>query len=193
MSKKKINPNTAINILVVEDSPTQAVQIQYQLERYRYRVKVAQNGPHALDWLSKHKPSLVISDIIMPVMNGFELCEIIKSDKRTEDIPVILLTSLSDPNEVIEGLTCGADCFITKPYKIEYLISNIEKILCEKSVTESKQDKLGIEVNYDGKNRLIWTRPQKVVNFLLNIYQGAIYQNNELILTRDKLRFLNET
>src|ERR1035437_8263839 len=112
------------DILSVEDSATQAAQIKYLLESHHYKVEVTQDGQQALVWLSKHKPSLVISDIIMPEMNGFELCEKIKSDERTEDIPVILLTSLSDSNEVIEGLSCGADSFITKPYNKEYLISN---------------------------------------------------------------------
>ena len=97
----------------------------------------------------------------MPEMNGFELCEKIKSDERTEDIPVILLTSLSDPDEVIEGLSCGADSFITKPYNNEYLISNIEKILTEKATPESKRDTVGIEINYSGKKRLIRTGTAK--------------------------------
>ena len=192
MSKKvKISGNVT-DILIVEDSATQAAQIKYLLESYHYKVEVTRDGQQALIWLSEHKPSLIISDIVMPGMNGFELCEKIKSDERMEDIPVILLTSLSDPDEVIEGLYCGADSFITKPYNKEYLISNIEKLLTEKATPESKRDTLGIEINYGGKKRLIRTRPQKVVKLLLNIYQGAIYQNNELIQTRDELRLFNE-
>ncbi len=192
MTKKVKTSVNVTDILIVEDSPTQAAQIKYLLESYHYKVLVTKNGQEALDWLSKHKPSLVISDIVMPEMNGFELCEKIKSNERTEDIPVILLTSLTDPDEVIEGLSCGADSFITKPYNKEYLISNIEKILTGKATTESKRDALGIEINYGGKKRLIRSGPQKVVKFLLNIYQGAIYQNNELIQTRDELRLFNE-
>jgi signal transduction histidine kinase/PleD family two-component response regulator len=192
MSKKIKASEYIAEILIAEDSPTQAAQIKYLLESYQYKVNVAENGRQALDWLSKNKPSLVISDIVMPVMNGFELCEKIKSDERTEDIPVILLTALSDPNEVIEGLSCGADSFITKPYNKEYLISNIVKILAEKATPESKIDSLGIEINYDGKKRLIRTGPQKVVKLLLNIYQGAIHKNNELIQTQEELRQLNE-
>src|SRR4030042_6105131 len=134
MSKKvKISGNLT-DILIVEDSATQAAQIKYLLESHHYKAEVTQDGQQALVWLSEHKPLLVISDIVMPEMNGFELCEKIKSDERTEDIPVILLTSLSDPDEVVEGLSCGADSFITKPYNKEYLISNIEKILAEKAI-----------------------------------------------------------
>ncbi|MEX0982572.1 MAG: response regulator [Bacteroidales bacterium] len=180
------------DILIVEDSPTQAAQIKYLLESYHYKVEVTRDGQQALIWLSEHKPSLVISDIVMPEMNGFELCEKIKSDERTEDIPVILLTSLSDPEEVIEGLSCGADSFITKPFNKEYLVSNIKKILTEESTPESKRDTRGIEIYYGGKKRTIRTGPQEVIKFLLNIYRGAIHQNNELIQTHDELRLLNE-
>jgi len=193
MSKKvKISGNLT-DILIVEDSATQAARIKYLLESHHYKVEVTRDGQQALIWLSEHKPSLVISDIVMPEMNGFELCEKIKSDGRTEDIPVILLTSLSDPDEVIEGLSCGADSFITKPYNNEYLISNIEQILAEKADPESKKDTVGIEINYSGKKRLIRTGQQKVVKLLLSIYKGAIHQNNELIQTRDELRLLNES
>jgi two-component system, sensor histidine kinase and response regulator len=192
MSKKVKTSGYLTDILIVEDSPTQAAQIKYLLESYHYKVMVAENGQQALVWLSKHKPSLVISDIVMPEMNGFELCEKIKSYEGTEDIPVILLTSLSDPEEVIEGLSCGADSFITKPFNKEYLVSNIKKILTEKGAPEYKRDTRGIEIYYDGKKRTIRTGPQEVIKFLLNIYQGAIHQNNELIQTRDELRLLNE-
>ena len=192
MSKKVKTSGSATDILIVEDSATQAAQIKYLLESHQYKAEVTQNGQQALAWLLKYKPSLVISDIVMPEMNGFELCEKIKSDERTEDIPVILLTSLSDPEEVIEGLSCGADSFITKPYDKEYLISNIKKILSEKIIPEAKRDTKGTEIIYGGKKRLIRTGTQKVIKLLLNIYQGAIHQNNELIKTRDELRLLNE-
>jgi signal transduction histidine kinase/CheY-like chemotaxis protein len=192
MSKNTRTSGKVAEILIAEDSPTQAAQIQYLLENHHYKVIVKEDGKQALEWLSGHKPSLIISDIVMPEMNGFELCEEVKSDEHTENIPVILLTALSDPDEVIEGLSCGADIFITKPYNTEYLISTIEKILAEEATPESKKDTLGIEINYGGKKRLIKTGPQKVVKLLLNIYQGAIHKNNELIQTQEELRQLNE-
>jgi len=192
MSKKINISDKVTDILIVEDSPTQAAQIKHLLESYNYKAEVTRDGQQALHWLSEHKPSLVISDIVMPEMNGFELCEKIKSDERTKDIPVILLTSLSDPEEVIEGLSCGADSFITKPFNKEYLVSNIRKILTEEGTPESKRDTRGIEIYYGGKKRTIRSGPQEVIKFLLNIYRGAIYQNNELIQTRDELRSLNE-
>ncbi len=192
MGKKVIIPGSATHILIAEDSPTQAAHIRYLLESYNYKVEVAQNGQLAWDWLSTNIPELVISDIVMPVMNGFELCERIKSDKRTENIPVILLTSLSDPEEVIEGLSSGADSFITKPYDTDILISNIRKTISENSVSSSERDIQSTEVIFGGRKILIHAGTQKVIKLLLSIYQGAIHQNNELIRTRDELRSLNE-
>jgi signal transduction histidine kinase/CheY-like chemotaxis protein len=192
MKNKQSTSVQGINILIAEDSPTQAAQLKYVLESYNYKVIVTENGQEALNWLTKNKVSLVISDIVMPEMNGYELCEKIKSDNNTHEIPVILLTSLSDPAEIIEGLSCGADSFITKPYNKDYLITSIDKLLTEKAITEIRKDPLGIEINYEGKKRLLRIEPQKLVKLLLNIYQGAIHQNNELIQMQDELRALND-
>lgn len=180
------------DILIVEDSPTQASDIKYLLESYQFTVMIAQNGLEALGWLSNNTPLLVISDIVMPGMNGFDLCEKIKSDKRMKDLPVILLTALTDPEEIVEGLLCGADNFITKPYDKKFLLYNIEIIIQEKSVPMAKSESLRVEINYGGKKRLIRAEPQKLVKLLLSIYHGAIIKNNELIETQEELRQLNE-
>src|SRR5664280_1535696 len=95
-----------IAILIVEDSLTQAEKIRYLLEKHNYNVLVATNGDKALKILDNHKVSLVISDIIMPGMNGFELCEAIKSNDHSSDMPVILLTALSEAKELLHGLAC---------------------------------------------------------------------------------------
>ena len=179
-------------ILIVEDSPTQAEEIKYLLESYQFSSVVRQNGLEALDWLSSNRPLLVISDIVMPEMNGFELCDKIKSDEHLKDISVVLLTALSDPDEVIEGLLCGADSFITKPYNKKFLLYTIEKIILEKQSIQANNDEDGIEINYKGEKRVIHAEPQKVIKLLLSIYQGSIYKNDELIQSRNELRQMNE-
>ena len=113
-----------ITILIVEDSPTQAFRLQYLLENHDYNVVATENGQQALDWLANEKPAIIISDIIMPEINGFELCDRIKKDEKTKYIPVILLTSLSEPDEVIDALSCGADCFINKPFSVTLTVYN---------------------------------------------------------------------
>ena len=181
-----------ISILVVEDSPTQAIKLQYLLEKSGYRVIMAQNGRVALEKLETEIPSLVISDIVMPEMNGFELCENIRRNKRTEHVSVILLTSLSEPSEVLDGLACGADRFINKPFNSDYLLANVESILSEKLSVDEDNPCSTISLNYEGTNRTIRASQQRVIKFLMNIYQGAIHQNKELILVRDELTQLNE-
>ena len=121
--------NEPVEILVVEDSPTQAEHLRYRLEQQGYKVHVAPNGEEALQMVGRIRPAVVISDILMPQMDGFLLCKKIKSDENLRNIPVILLTALSDPQDVLKGLECGADDFITKPYDEEYLLAKIRYTL----------------------------------------------------------------
>jgi PAS domain S-box-containing protein len=179
-------------ILVVEDSLTQAAQIKNLLQRHHFKVSVTQNGKQAVDWLSKHKPALIISDIVMPEMNGYELCKKIKFTKNTEDIPVILLTRLSDPEEIIEGLSCGADSFISKPYNKEYLLSHVEKILSEENIEARKKVPFGTQILFKGKKRFIQAEQQNVIKLILDIYEEAVHQNEMLVQTQEELRSLNE-
>src|SRR5687768_15912293 len=108
--------NRMVEILVAEDSPTQAAQLQNLLEECGYTVEIASNGVLALQAVRQHKPDLIISDIVMPQMDGYQLCKEIKTDETLRDTPVMLVTSLSSPQDVIKGLGCGADSFIRKPY-----------------------------------------------------------------------------
>jgi hypothetical protein len=178
-------------ILIAEDSLTQAEQLKHLLESHDYKVTVANNGKEAIDKLSKHKPALVISDIMMPEMNGYELCKEIKSNKNTGTIPVILLTSLSDPEEIIKGLSCGADSFISKPYNEEYLISQIEKNLSEGPGAYEEKVPFSTQILFKGKKRYVQAEQQKVIKLLVNIYEGAVQQNEKLIQSRDEFRLLN--
>ena len=102
-------------ILIVEDSPTQAEHLKFVLERHGYRVFAARDGREALAAFEERAVELVISDIVMPEMDGYQLCSHIKQDARHKNVPVILLTSLSDPVDVIKGLECGADNFLVQP------------------------------------------------------------------------------
>jgi PAS domain S-box-containing protein len=190
--KRKSAAQKCTEILIIEDSLTQATQIKHLLESHNYIVSVAQNGKQAMDRLSKHKPSLVISDILMPEMNGYELCKKIKSNRSTEDIPVILLTRLTDPEEIIEGLSCGADSFITKPFNEKYLLSHIEKNLSKEIGGDHKKVPFCTQIFFKGKERFIQTEQQNVIRLMLDIYEGAIHQNERLVQTEEELRLLNK-
>ncbi len=188
----KTKPNDTTEILVVEDSPTQAEQLRYLLEQHHYTVTMAQNGEQALAFVEEHKPALVITDIVMPEMNGFELCQRIKADESGQDIPVILLTTLSNPEDVLEGLACGADSFITKPYNADYLLMHVERVLAGRTPRPGGRAGIEVEIPLTGKSRVITAHPQQMLSLLLSNYEAAVHRNTELIQAQDELRALNE-
>ena len=179
-------------ILIVEDSPTQAEQLRYMLEQHGYNVEVANNGKQALASLSERKPELVITDSVMPEMQGYELCQRIKSDKNKSDIPVILLTSLTSTENVLHGLACGADSFITKPYSEEYLLAGIERILAEKTLNKSLRQKISVEIMLNGQKSSVETEYHQILNLLISSYEAAIIKNTELIKAQDSLKLMND-
>lgn len=121
--------STRIEVLIVEDSPTQAEHLKYLLEEEGYAVITATNGRQALAAMRTRRPTIIISDIMMPEMDGYALCEAIKSDGALKDIPVILVTDLNSPQDVVMGLQCRADNFITKPYDQQFLLTRITQSL----------------------------------------------------------------
>ncbi len=115
-----------VEILIVEDSLTQAENLRYILESNNYSVQHAIDAEEALGILKQKIPDIIISDVNMPRMNGFEFCAIVKSTPRLLTIPFILLTSLSDRQDITNGKLCRADCFINKPFIEESLLAEIK-------------------------------------------------------------------
>ena len=179
-------------ILIAEDSPTQAEQLKYILEKHGYKVIVTKDGREALEKTIKHRPDLVISDIIMPDINGFEFCKKVKSDKHTLNIPVILLTSLSNSEDVIKGLECGADNFLTKPFNETYLLTHIEQILANRNLDDNEQIMVGVKIFLGGQQRIINANQQQMFTLLMSTYEAAAQRNNELEKTQLELKILNE-
>ncbi len=181
-----------IEILIAEDSPAQAEPLRYFLELNDYRVTLANNGRHAINWLNDYRPSLVISDINLPEISGFELCQYIKSDERTRNIPVVLLTSLSDQQDVVGALSCGADSFVTKPYSEDYLLTHIKQILSDTPLRSSGRASVELLVNLAGKLDTITADCQQMLSLLLSTYEAAAQRNRELVQTQAELNSLNE-
>lgn len=180
-------------ILVVEDSPTQALQLGNLLEEADYRVLTAVNGADALRLISNSPPSLVISDIMMPEMDGYELCGHIKENLETKNIPVILITSLTEPEDIVKGLECGADNFITKPYEEELLLSQVEYMMVNRSIRKDFRSEMAIEVFFAGKKHLINSDRIQILDLLFSIYENSLQQKRELEKTNHKLREALET
>jgi len=191
MTKSDLEKKEIVDILIAEDSLIQAIQLKYLLEKHHYKAIVAENGQQALDLLTQYEPKIIISDICMPVMDGYELCRKVKADKKNENIPVILLTYLANPEDVIEGLDCGADNFITKPYSEAYLISHIEQIIENRKVHLTDRVSFGIEIMFGGKQRLINTDQQQMLTLLMSTYEAAIAKNQELLKIQEQLQNMN--
>lgn len=115
-------------LLIVDDNEDFRIFMRYSLE-LQYRVRLAVNGQEAWEMMQEELPDLVISDVMMPQMDGNELCRLIKQDKRTAHIPVILLTARQNTEAKLEGLQTGADDYVTKPFNMTILVLRIRKLI----------------------------------------------------------------
>ncbi|MDP1992666.1 MAG: response regulator [Syntrophales bacterium] len=182
-----------VKIMIVEDSPTQAKKLKYILEEQECQVVHATNGREALAMLNDQMPDLVISDILMPEMDGFELCRHIKADETLRSAPVILLTSLSDPQDVIRAVQCGADQFVTKPYNENHLLTTIEHLLDDVNPDDREDNHKGIQfTSYRNEKYSITSSRRQILNLLLTTYETAMAKNRDLIKTQDELKNLND-
>jgi signal transduction histidine kinase len=182
-----------LKILIAEDSITQAMQLQNILEVNGYDAAIAANGREALQLIGASRPSIVISDIAMPEMDGYELCRQIKSSESYRDISVILLTALSQSQAVIWALQCGADKFITKPYDEKHLLSTVEHLLLNKNLKNPQEIiQKDISVSYRGETYLIASNRLQILNLLLSTYETAMAKNFDLMGAQDELKRLNK-
>lgn len=124
------------NILVVDDEEHIVELIKYNLENNGYTVITAYDGKAALDKVSNNEIDLIILDIMLPEIDGIDVCKILKKDKNTENIPIIMLTAKSEETDKVLGLEIGADDYITKPFSVRELLARIKAVL-----RRSKDDK----------------------------------------------------
>ena len=181
-----------VHILIAEDSAIQAEKLRRVLAADGYSVDVAKDGAEGLQKARVSAPDLVISDIMMPEMNGFELCKQIKNDPGLSTTPVILLTSLADPADVISGLECGADNFIVKPYDDRQLLARVRQLLLNHELQNDEQTQMGVEIYFSGKKYFITSEKRQILALLISTYENAVQKNIELMEIQDEFRQLNE-
>lgn len=172
-----------MKILIVEDSFAQADGLRHLLEEHDFQSCHAANGLEALSLLEQQVFGLVISDIVMPQMDGYSLCSSIKAEKRWRDIPVILLTSLSDPSDVVKALASGADSFITKPYSEKGLLSRINQILQNRELRKDGGDGSngeGFKIVFQDRPYVVMAGKPQMLDLLLSTFENAIEKNKEL-------------
>jgi two-component system, sensor histidine kinase and response regulator len=175
-------------ILVVDDSPTQLEAARAVLEVRGYRVETARNGEEALDMVREQDFDLVLSDVLMPGMSGYELCAAIRRDVDNAP-PVVLLTSLSDPRDIVRGVECGADNFITKPYEPAQLADRIRHVIENHRLRETVPEGGAVSINFLGETYRITSDPAQILALLLSSFEELIRTNAAL---QESKRQLNE-
>jgi len=181
------NVQTA-TILIVEDSPTQLLILKNLLEKNGFNVERAVDGEDALVHARNGRPDLIISDIFMPKMDGYELCQALKQDSLLRSVPVILLTTMSASESIVKALNTGADYFVPKPYDENYLISKIKSILAARDLNGNYDQKETMEVVVDGKRHTVTSSRQQILNLFLSTYDAVVQKNKELDEAQKKLQ-----
>ena len=161
-------------LLIVEDSATQAAELTLLLESRGFEVSVASDGLAGLSRCRTQRFDAVLSDVVMPGLDGYQLCRQLKSDKQTANVPVILLTSLNEPLDIVRGLECGADNFITKPYEPDYLLERIGRLLENKALRHQRKPELGVDVMVAGERFTIRSEKEQMLDLLLSTFEEVL-------------------
>jgi signal transduction histidine kinase len=183
-------------ILVVEDSPTQARLLRLILEAEDFLVDVAGDGETALTKLARGGVDLVVSDVLMPGLTGFELCRAIKADRALSDIPVVLVTTLRDPLEIVQALAVGADSFIRKPYEPDALVLRLRSLLAHRALRPKavegeprrrREDDRGVDAVFDGKTIKVHANREQILRLLLGTFEDVVRANTLLRQREEEL------
>ena len=110
-------------VLAVDDIPLNLLLVQKMLSRFNFRIKTAANGQQALDAVAAEKPDLILLDLLMPIMDGFEVIKNLRANPETADIQIVILSALNSNDDIAKGFNVGANDFIMKPIIMEKLLS----------------------------------------------------------------------
>jgi len=181
---------TAPRVLVVEDSPTQARLLRLILEAEGFTVDVAADGQAGLTRLAEAPFDLVLSDVLMPGLTGFELCRMIKADPALSHVPVVLVTTLRDPLEIVQALEVGADTFIRKPYEPDALVVRLRSLLARRAHATDvaatprrrREDdpSFRMEAVFNGKTISVPGNGDQILRLLLGTFEDVVRANTLL-------------
>ncbi len=136
----KIKNGDCPTVLIVEDNDELRQFIARRLSE-TYRVLEAENGQQALKIVKQHIPDVIITDIMMPIMDGHELCKVLKSSRKTDYIPLVMLTSKSTGEEIVEGINLGADDYLAKPFSMPELLARVRRLIESRLVLRERYSK----------------------------------------------------
>ncbi len=173
-------------VFIVEDSLTQAVLLQQLLQRVGYKVALASDGESALERILAQPPDLILSDVMLPGIDGFELCSQIKSHPALRHIPVILLTVLDAPQSIVQGMRAGADNFLVKPYDEKRLLARLRYTLSRAELRSQADPALGVEIRFGGERHFISSDRVEMLELLLDSYDEAAAHADRLKAAAEK-------
>ncbi|MEO5568528.1 MAG: ATP-binding protein [Gemmatimonadaceae bacterium] len=166
--------------LVVEDSPTQAMALAVLLERAGMSAEMARSAEEAVGTIGHDKFDVVISDVVMPGITGYELCRHLKASELTRDTPFVLLTSLGDPLEIMRALACGADNFVTKPYDAEVLLARVSRVIEAREDRKWRGRTGTIDVTVLGTHFQISSEKEQILDLLVSNFEELVRSNAAL-------------
>lgn len=174
-------------ILVIDDEKDILDLVEYNLKQEGYKVSCVMTGEEALDAASSFNPDLIILDLMLPGLDGFEVCKILKRDEDTQEIPIIMLTAKGEDVDVVTGLELGADDYITKPFEAEELVLRINNILRRSGKSGVGSVQMGhLEIKFD---ELIITDPEN--QFQMTQREGELLKylidNRNRLLRREEI------
>ena len=184
------------NILVVEDDSDIRELISFNLKNEGYQVFEANDGEVGIDKARNNNPDLILLDLMLPGIQGLDVCRIIKSDQETKEIPIIMVTALGQEEDIVKGLETGADDYITKPFSIKVLIARVNAVLKRSiEVGEYKTKDILINgINIKTKSREVWVNKNLIndltfsefqILYLLAGHPGWVFTRYQII---DKIR-----
>ncbi len=179
----------AISVLIVEDDPNIRELLQLYLEKGGYAVTLAADGGQGLEKFRTIMPNLVLLDVMMPVMNGWEVCKAIRQESNT---PVIMLTAKGETDDKVMGLRTGADDYVTKPFEMKELLARIEAVLrrADRTAEETSSRRLTFDklvIDMDSFELLVDGRkvdaPPKEMELLFYLASSPnrVYTRNQLL------------
>ena len=184
------------NILVVEDDSDIRELISFNLKNEGHQVFEAKDGEAGIDKAREKLPDLILLDLMLPGIQGLDVCRIIKSDQETKKIPIIMVTALGQEEDIVKGLETGADDYITKPFSIKVLIARVNAVLKRSiEVGEDKSKDILINgINIKTRSREVWVNKNLIndltfsefqILYLLVGHPGWVFTRYQII---DKIR-----
>ena len=120
-------------ILIVDDEPNIVISLEFLMQQSGYEVAIARDGEEALAQMASFQPDLVLLDVMLPLRNGFEVCQKIRENSLWNRVKVVMLSAKGREIEVSKGLTLGADAYITKPFSTKDLIAQVQRLLSDRA------------------------------------------------------------